>query len=62
MPNQEQLSIVVIAFEHCRSNRNGRQTKTPAALREQAVALPNRYSSSQITSALIPIKIINIPN
>lgn len=52
MPNQEQLSIVVTAFEHWRSNRNGRQAQTPAALREQAVALLNHYSSSQITSAL----------
>ncbi len=52
MPNQEQLSIVVTAFAHWRSNRNGRQVPTPAALREQAVALLNHYSSSQITSAL----------
>jgi hypothetical protein len=52
MPNQDQLSIVVTAFEHWRSNRNGRQVPTPTALREQAVALLNHYSSSQITSAL----------
>ncbi|MCP4985317.1 MAG: hypothetical protein GY928_04370 [Colwellia sp.] len=52
MPNQEQLSIVVTAFAHWRSNRNGRQVPTPNALREQAVALLNHYSSSQITSSL----------
>jgi len=52
MLNQDQLSIVVTAFEHWRSNRNGRQVPTPNALREQAVVLLNHYSSSQITSAL----------
>ncbi len=52
MPNQEQLSIVVTAFPHWLCNRNGRQVPTPAALREQAVALLSHYSSSQITSAL----------
>jgi hypothetical protein len=52
MSNQDQLSTVVSAFEHWRSNRNGRQVPTPTALREQAVALLNHYSSSQITSAL----------
>ncbi len=52
MPNQEQLPIVVTAFAHWRSNRIGRQVPTPNALREQAVALLNHYSSSQITSAL----------
>ncbi len=52
MLNQDQLSIVVTAFEHWRSNRNGRQVPTPTALRQQAVALFNHYSSSQITSAL----------
>lgn len=52
MSNKDQLSTVVSAFEHWRSNRNGRQVPTPNALREQAVALLNHYSSSQITSAL----------
>tara|TARA_R110001583_G_scaffold22560_1_gene84546 strand:+ start:515 stop:880 length:366 start_codon:yes stop_codon:yes gene_type:complete len=52
MPNQDQLPTVVTAFEHWRNNRNGRQVPTPTALREQAVALLNHYSSSQIISAL----------
>jgi hypothetical protein len=52
MSNQDQLSTLVTAFEHWRSNRNDRQVPTPTALREQAVALLNHYSSSQITSAL----------
>ncbi|WP_159818046.1 hypothetical protein [Colwellia sp. 20A7] len=52
MPNQDQLTTVVTAFEHWRSNRSGRQVTTPIALREQAVALLNHYSSSKITSAL----------
>lgn len=52
MPNKDQLSTVVSAFEHWRSNRNDRQVPTPIALREQAVSLLNNYSSSQITSAL----------
>ena len=52
MPNQDQLSTAVTGFEHWRSNRSGRQVSTPIALREQAVALLNHYSSSKITSAL----------
>jgi hypothetical protein len=52
MLKQDQLLTVVTAFEHWRSNRNGRQVPTPTVLREQAVALLNHYSSSQITSAL----------
>lgn len=52
MSNQDQLPNVVTAFEHWRSNRNGRQVPTPLPLREQAVALLNHNSSSQITSAL----------
>ena len=52
MPTTDQLSTLVTAFEHWRSNRNGRQVPTPIALREQAVALLNHYSSSQITAAL----------
>lgn len=52
MPYQDQLSTVVTAFEHWRSNRHGRQVPTPLPLREQTVALLNYYSSSQITSAL----------
>jgi len=52
MSNPDQLSTLVSDFEHWRSNRNGRQVPTPTALREQAVALLNHYSSSQITSAL----------
>jgi hypothetical protein len=52
MPNQDQLSTAVTAFEHWRSNRNGRQVSTPIPLREQAVALLNHYSSSKITSTL----------
>jgi hypothetical protein len=50
MPNKDQLSTVVNAFEQWRSNRNSRQVPTP--LREQAVSLLNHYSSSKITSAL----------
>jgi len=45
MSNQDQLPTVVTAFEHWRSNRNGRQVPTPLPLREQAVALLNYYSS-----------------
>jgi hypothetical protein len=52
MPDQDQLSTAVIAFERWRSNRNGRQVPTPTTLREQAVSLLNHYSSSQIISAL----------
>lgn len=52
MPNQDQISTVVTAFELWRSNRNGRQAPTPETLREQAVLLLNNYSSSAITSAL----------
>ena len=52
MPNKDQLSTLVSAFEHWRSNRNGRKEPTPLALREQAVTLLNNYSSSQITSAI----------
>jgi hypothetical protein len=52
MPEQDQLTTLVTAFEHWHSNRNGRQVPTPSALREQAVALLNHYSSSKITSAL----------
>lgn len=52
MPNQDQISVVVTAFEQWRSNRNGRQAPTPTTLREQAVSLLNTFSSSQITSAL----------
>ena len=52
MSNQDQLTTVVTAFEHWRSNRNGRKVPTPLPLREQTVALLNYYSSSQITSAL----------
>ena len=52
MQEQDQLTTLVTAFEHWRSNRNGRQVSTPIALREQAVALLNNYSSSKIISAL----------
>lgn len=52
MSNLDQLSTLVTAFEHWRSNRNGRQVPTPMALREQAVGLLEHYSSSKITSAL----------
>ncbi|MBL4941388.1 MAG: hypothetical protein JKY81_06935 [Colwellia sp.] len=52
MSNQDQLSTLVTAFEHWRSNRNGRQVPTPTTLREQAVALLKHHSSSQITSAV----------
>ncbi len=48
MSNQDQLLTIVTAFEHWRSNRNGRQVPTPTALREQVVALLNHYSSSGI--------------
>jgi hypothetical protein len=41
MPNKDQLSTVVSAFEHWRSNRSGRQVPTPIALREQAATLLN---------------------
>jgi hypothetical protein len=50
MPNKDQLSTVVSAFEHWLSNRSGRQLPTPIALREQAVTSLNNYSFSQITS------------
>lgn len=49
---QDQLTTLITAFEHWRSNRNGRQVPTPTALRERAVSLLNHYSSSKITSAL----------
>lgn len=52
MSTSDQLTTLVTAFEHWRSNRNGRQVPTPNALREQAVALLKHYSSSKITSAL----------
>lgn len=52
MPNSDQLTSVVTAFELWRSNRNGRQAPTPTSLRKQAVSLLNTYSTSQITSAL----------
>ncbi len=52
MPNSDQLTSVVNAFELWRSNRNGRQAPTPTSLRKQAVSLLKTYSSSQITSAL----------
>lgn len=52
MSNQNQLTIVIKAFEQWRNNRNGPQVRTPAHLREQAILLLNDYSSSQITSAL----------
>ena len=52
MPNSDQLTTVVTAFELWRSNRKGRKTPTPIPLRKQAVSLLNTYSTSQITSAL----------
>jgi len=52
MPNSDQLTSAVTAFELWRSNRNGRQVPTPTPLRKQAVSLLKTYSTSQITSAL----------
>tara|TARA_R110001583_G_scaffold194367_1_gene365104 strand:- start:556 stop:921 length:366 start_codon:yes stop_codon:yes gene_type:complete len=52
MPNSDQLTFVVTAFELWRSNRKGRQAPTPISLRKQAVSLLNTYSTSQIISAL----------
>lgn len=52
MPNNDQLTSLVTAFELWRTNRNGRQAPTPTSLREQAVSLLKTYSTSQITSAL----------
>ncbi|WP_057830333.1 hypothetical protein [Colwellia sp. TT2012] len=52
MSPPDPLSTLVTVFEYWRSNRNGRQVPTPVILREQAIALLNHYSSSQITSAL----------
>ena len=52
MSNPEKLSSVIAAFELWRHNKNGRQTPTPAPLRQQAVALLDNYSSSKITSLL----------
>jgi len=52
MSNQNQLTITVEAFEQWRNTRNGRQVRTPASLREQAVLLLQEYSSSKIISAL----------
>jgi hypothetical protein len=52
MPNQDQLSTLVTAFELWRTQRNGCKVPTPIVLREQAVALLHLYSSSQIRTAL----------
>ena len=52
MPNPEQLSRVITAFEQWRHNKIERQASTPAPLRQQAVALLDNYASSKITSAL----------
>ena len=52
MPNPEQLSSVIAAFEQWRHNKKERQASTPAPLRQQAVALLDNYASSKITSAL----------
>ena len=52
MPNQDQLSIVVTAFNQWRKNRISRKGPTPQSLRQQAVALKSQYSSGRITTAL----------
>jgi len=52
MPNKDQLTAVVTAFEHWRSNKNGRRVPTPKPLRKQAVSLLENYSPGQITTAL----------
>ena len=52
MSNQDQLTIVVNAFEQWRKNRNSSTNTTPKPLRRQTVALNNHYSSSRITTAL----------
>lgn len=52
MSNQDQLSIVVTAFEQWRKNRTSHKGRTPQSLRQQAVALKSHYSSGRITTAL----------
>ena len=52
MLNQDQLSIVVTAFEQWRKNRISRKSRTPQSLRQQAVALKSQYSSGRINTAL----------
>ena len=52
MSNQDQLSVVVTAFEQWRKNRTSPKGATPQPLRQQAVALKSQYSSSRITIAL----------
>ena len=52
MPNQDQLSIVVTAFNQWRKNRISRKGPTPQSLRQQAVALKSQYSLGRITTAL----------
>lgn len=52
MSNQDQLSVVVTAFEQWRKNRTSQKGSTPQPLRQQAVALKSQYSSSRITIAL----------
>ena len=52
MPNPEQLSSVIAAFEQWRHHKKARQAPTPAPLRQQAVALLDNYAASKITSAL----------
>ena len=52
MSYQDKLTNAVKAFEQWRNNRNERQARTPATLREQAALLLSDYSSSKIISAL----------
>ena len=52
MSNQDQLCIVVTAFEQWRKTRSSRNNATPKPLRKQAVLLYRHYSSSRITEAL----------
>ena len=52
MSNQDQLTVVVTAFEQWRKNRPTRYGPTPQRLRQQAVALKSHYSSGRITTAL----------
>ena len=52
MSNQNRLTTAVQAFDQWRSHRNGRQVRTPASLREQAVLLLKDNSSSKIIAAL----------
>ena len=52
MTQQDQLGAAVHAFEQWRATRANSSEKTPATLRQQAIALQGKYPRSKITSAL----------